>query len=230
MDFSQVIGDNIPDSFTEVVNASVSKFSEKYYEGGFLKRPVTINEKNFASSISNMTSAVELSGHKLSLIVDEVDSFANRLLLQVSREKDLDTSGYNQFVKKEGSVLRDFGRVVKSASNTCIERMFFTGVMPVAWSDAFSSLNTVEDLTHTDAFQVQRHRGVAGAAVPCDGPRRARQTLGVDPMQMQWIPSLVLPSGRVIQFPGSVVLPEATAGQGQPHGSPHGPQHRAAGT
>lgn len=153
LDFSQVIGDNIPDSFTEVVNASVSKFSEKYYEGGFLKRPVTINEKNFASSISNMTSAVELSGHKLSLIVDEVDSFANRLLLQVSREKDLDTSGYNQFVKKEGSVLRDFGRVVKSASNTCIERMFFTGVMPVAWSDAFSSLNTVEDLTHTDAFQ-----------------------------------------------------------------------------
>eukprot|EP01033_Poteriospumella_lacustris_P011600 gene11600-8268_t len=129
LDFSQVIGDNIPDSFTEVVNASVSKFSEKYYEGGFLKRPVTINEKNFASSISNMTSAVELSGHKLSLIVDEVDSFANRLLLQVSREKGLDISGYNEFVVKEGSVLRDFGRVVKSASNTCIERMFFTGVM-----------------------------------------------------------------------------------------------------
>jgi hypothetical protein len=153
LDFSQVIGGDIPASFTEVVNASVSGYSDKYYEGGFLKRPVTINEKNFASSMSNMANAVELSGHKLSLIVDEVDSFANRLLLHVSREKALASPGYTEFVVREGSVLRDFGRVVKSASNTCIERMFFTGVMPVARCDAFASLNTVEDLTHTDAFE-----------------------------------------------------------------------------
>jgi hypothetical protein len=31
--------------------------------------------------------------------------------------------------------------------------MFFTGVLPVAWSDAFSSLNTFEDLTHSAAFE-----------------------------------------------------------------------------
>jgi hypothetical protein len=30
--------------------------------------------------------------------------------------------------------------------------MFFTGVLPVAWSDAYSSLNTVMDLTHDPAF------------------------------------------------------------------------------
>lgn len=96
---------------------------------------------------------LELSHDCLPLPLDEVDSFANRLLFQVSNEKGLDSSGYHEFVKKEGSVLRHFGRVVKKHSSTCIEKMFFTGVMPVAWLDAFSSLNTVKDLTHTKAFE-----------------------------------------------------------------------------
>lgn len=48
---------------------------------------------------------------------------------------------------------RQFGRAVKMHSGTCIERMFFTGVMQVAWSDASSSLNTVKDLTGTNAFR-----------------------------------------------------------------------------
>lgn len=135
------------------MNAALSEFSEKYVEKGLLKRPVVIDSTDCMSSLSNTTSAVRMSGQKVSLIVDEVDSFANRLLVQVSRKMGLDNSGYNEFVKQEGSVLRQFGRVVKSESNTCIEKMFFTGVMPVAWSDAFSSLNTVKDLTHTKAFE-----------------------------------------------------------------------------
>lgn len=153
LDFSKVDEKDVPGTFTKVVNASVSEFSEKYYKKGLLKRPVVIDHIDCMSSISNLSAAVRLSGQTLSLIVDEVDSFANRLLVQVSHEKGLGASGYHEFIKKEGSLLRQFGRVVKSESNTCIEKMFFTGVMPVAWSDAFSSLNTVEDLTQTKAFQ-----------------------------------------------------------------------------
>eukprot|EP01032_Pedospumella_encystans_P012282 gene12282-14220_t len=153
LDFSKVDEKDVPGTFTKVVNASVSEFSEKYYKIGLLKRPVVIDRIDCMSSISDLASTVRLSGQTLSLIVDEVDSFANRLLVQVSREKGLGASGHQEFIKKEGSMLRQFGRVVKSESNTCIEKMFFTGVMPVTWSDAFSSLNTVEDLTHTNAFQ-----------------------------------------------------------------------------
>lgn len=152
-DFSKVDEKDVPGTFTKVVNAAVSKFSDKYYEAGLLKRSVTIDENDAMFSISNLATVVDLSGQKISLIVDEVDSFANRLLIQVSRDKGLDSSGYNEFVSKEGSVLRQFGRVVKAESATCIEKMFFTGVMPVAWSDAFSSLNTVKDLTHTKMFE-----------------------------------------------------------------------------
>lgn len=143
---------DIVTSFTQVVNSSVEDFSSKYHACGLLKKSVEIDSNNFTASLSNLCRVVTLSGHNVSLIVDEVDSFANRLLVQVSREKGLNTSGYHEFRKREGSVLRQFGRTVKSHSRDCIRRMFFTGVMPVAWSDAFSSLNTVQDLTHTHRF------------------------------------------------------------------------------
>lgn len=154
MDFSDVNVMDINASFTEVVNASITNFSQKYRKAGLLAKDVRISKKNFASSLLNLAEVVELSGHKVSLIVDEVDSFANRLLLQVNRAKGLHSSGYNEFVKRESSVLRYFGLAVKKHSSSCIfQQVFFTGVMPMAWSDAFSSLNTVKDLTHTKAFQ-----------------------------------------------------------------------------
>jgi hypothetical protein len=153
MDFSVVNERDVARSFPNVVNASIYDFSETYCQASLLDKAVTIDDEDFASSLSNMASAVSLSGNKLSLIVDEADSFANRLLLEVSHEKGLGESGYDAFIKNGVSVLRHFGRVVKSKSGSCIERMFFTGVLPVAWSDATSSLNTVMDLTHDPTFQ-----------------------------------------------------------------------------
>jgi hypothetical protein len=153
MDFSAVQEADILGSFTEVVNTSISGFSQKYIDAGLLSEPIKIDGRRFGSSISNLAAAVERSGQELSLIVDEVDSFTNRLLFQVSRENGLNESGYREFVNKGGLLLRDFGRVVKAETNTCISRMFLTGVLPVAWSDGFSSFNIMEDLTHTNAFQ-----------------------------------------------------------------------------
>jgi hypothetical protein len=153
MDFSAVQEADIIGSFTEVVNMSISGFSQKYIEAGLLFEPIKIDGRRFGSSISNLAAAVERSGQKLSLIVDEVDSFTNRLLLQVSRENGLNESGYREFVNKGGLVLRDFGRLVKAETNTCISKMFFTGLLLVAWGDGFSSFNIMEDLTHTNAFQ-----------------------------------------------------------------------------
>lgn len=150
MDFSDVDEKDVHRSFTDSVNASIDRFSKKYRKAGLLDEAVTINDKSFASSLSNMASAVRLSGHKVSLIVDEADSFSNRLFLQVSREKGLGDAGYNAFIQRGVSTLRHFGRVVKSESSNCIERMFFTGVLPVAWST--DSLNTVKNLADDPAF------------------------------------------------------------------------------
>ena len=152
MDFSVVQDSDIESSFTDMVNAAVSKFSKKYNKAGLLEEDVKIYG-NFATTLSNLATVVELSGQTISLVVDEIDSFTTRLLVQGSHKSGLNQSGYHEFVKKEWSVLLDFGRFVKSMSGTCVERIFFTGLMPVAWSDAFSSLNTVLDLSHIKAFE-----------------------------------------------------------------------------
>jgi hypothetical protein len=68
MDFSVVNERDVARSFTKVVNASIYDFSETYCQAGLLDKAVTIDDEDFASSLSNMASAVRLSGNKLSLI------------------------------------------------------------------------------------------------------------------------------------------------------------------
>ena len=154
MNFSSVDETNIEESFNEVINSSILKFSEKYHKAGLLDDPVEIDDKDCMSSFSDLASQVGLSNQKLSLIVDDVDAFNNRLLMKVIAEKGLNKAGYEEFRKREGSTLRHFGRVLKSESNSCLYRIFFSGVLPVRWSDGFSSsLDIVYDLTHTNAFQ-----------------------------------------------------------------------------
>eukprot|EP01033_Poteriospumella_lacustris_P018608 gene18608-13397_t len=68
MDFSVVNERDVARSFTNVVNASIYDFSETYCQAGLLDKAVAIDDEDFASSLSNMASAVSLSGNKLSLI------------------------------------------------------------------------------------------------------------------------------------------------------------------
>lgn len=150
-DFSDVDDKNVEKSFTKVVNKSCLRFFQKYHRQGLLDYPVVIDPTDYTDTLESLASSVRLSGYKLFVIVDEVDSFANRLLIKVSHGEN-GTSEYYDFVAREGSVLCQFGRALKKHSSTCIKRMFFTGVLPVAWSDAFSSLNIVADLTHSYAF------------------------------------------------------------------------------
>jgi hypothetical protein len=109
MDFGAVQEADVMGSFTQVVNTSISGFSQKYNEAGLLSEPIKTDGRSYGSNISNLAAAVERSGENLSLIVDEVDSFTNRLLLQVCRENGLNESGFSEFVRK-GGLLAGEGR------------------------------------------------------------------------------------------------------------------------
>lgn len=213
LDFSDVDDKNIEESFTTVVNMACLYFFQKYHEQGMLKYPVEINSTDYTDTLASLASSVSLSGHKL--IVDELDSFATRLLVNVSQgENALGTSGYRDFVAREGFVLRQFGRSLKKHSSTCIERMFFTGIMPVAWSDAFSSLNIVVDLTHSYAFMDAL--GLTGSDVtnllteryPQLSPRGTGRASEERTSHLQQLSSLPRPGGGPVQHPGCVALHE----------------------
>lgn len=106
--------------------------------------------------MENLFSAVEMVREKLYLIVDEYDSFANRLLLEVDTSSaDLGRNQYLATVADKESMLRNFGNVLKSATRTVLRRMFFTGVAPMAFSDGLSSLNMVEDVSSSVFFESQ---------------------------------------------------------------------------
>ncbi|RYG98649.1 hypothetical protein EON65_51175, partial [archaeon] len=56
-------------------------------------------------------------------------------------------------IASKESLLRNFGNKVKAASTTgAIGRMFFTGITPMAFADALSGLNMVDDISHHPMF------------------------------------------------------------------------------
>jgi len=125
---------NVEVNFRNYINLKISIFSDKYR--AILKEEIKINE---LISMGNLFWVVQKANEEIHLIVDEYDSFANRLLFEVNTTTQV--LGYNQYKSKVATneaVLRNFGNVLKTATNTVLSRMFFTGVTPMAFSDGLS--------------------------------------------------------------------------------------------
>ena len=114
-----------------------------------------INTQNHLNSIENLFDVVRRAKEKVYLIVDEYDSFANRLLLEIdTTSSDLGLGQYRSAVADKEAMLRSFGNVLKTGTMTVLRRMFFTGVTPMAFSDGLSSLNMVEDISYSPHFEM----------------------------------------------------------------------------
>jgi len=90
-----------------------------------------------------LVSAIDRTGHKLYLFIDEYDNFANEVL--VSRLRGTDR--YRDLVSGEG-VLKSLFKAIKSAARgQGLDRVFMTGVSPVVTSDISSGYNTIETIS-----------------------------------------------------------------------------------
>ncbi len=152
--FSQVSSDgDVEANFRQHINNTVDAFSEKYFKAGLLERPIVIDPDNAHSSLESLFSLVELSGQQIYLIVDECDSFVNRLLLSVDTSKpDLGLQQYEATVAERESMLRSWGNVIKAGTTRAISRAFFTGVVPPTFDDGLAGLNMVENITFDSDF------------------------------------------------------------------------------
>jgi len=120
-----------------------------------LKEEIVINTQNHLNSIENLFDVVRRAKEKVYLIVDEYDSFANRLLLEIdTTSSDLGLGQYRSAVADKEAMLRSFGNVLKTGTMTVLRRMFFTGVSPMAFSDGLSSLNMVKDISYSPHFEM----------------------------------------------------------------------------
>jgi hypothetical protein len=89
--------------------------------------------------------AVAQSEHKIYLIIDEYDDFANDIIAMG------DGLFYKEIIRASGFV-RSFYKAVKLGTESVIDRIFITGVSPIMLDDLTSGFNISKNLTMHPAF------------------------------------------------------------------------------
>ncbi|OQY26824.1 MAG: AAA family ATPase [Candidatus Cloacimonetes bacterium 4572_55] len=139
---------NIKMALHSHINDCIDGFSGYYAE--FLNRPIKINPTNAISSFQSLLNAVRLSSHRLYLLVDEYDNFANEVMMSRRKNKYQENKDkedrYESLLYGEGALKTLFKAVKAGAAGWGVDRVFITGVSPVVLSDMTSGYNVAENI------------------------------------------------------------------------------------
>ena len=104
------------------------------------------DENDGMHTLITLAQAVHARGEELYLIVDEYDRYANVCLLD---REDVDSDGYKKAViDSDGPIKRFFSTLKSLEADGYISRLFVTGLLRLAISDAYTSNNV--QLTSAD--------------------------------------------------------------------------------
>jgi len=118
------------------VNNRIKVFSKRYQNE--LPYPIEIDLDNAISSFESLLMSVDATDHRLYLLIDEYDNFANELMIAHHKESP---SRYETLLSGEGIVKTLFKAVKSAGGGRGLERTFVTGVAPVVLSDMSSGYN-----------------------------------------------------------------------------------------
>ncbi|MEM7539084.1 MAG: AAA family ATPase, partial [Chloroflexota bacterium] len=152
-DFSKVAVsstiEDIQQSLSNHLNARMKQFGKQYKQ--LLQEPVEIFADDAFSSLESLVSAVNLSGFKLYLFIDEYDNFANEVLMVPKQKTTEETNArrqrYIDLVKGEGLFKTLFKNLKSAGSGDGLDRVFMTGVAPIVLSDVTSGANTFKNIS-----------------------------------------------------------------------------------
>ncbi len=91
--------------------------------------------------LDDLLAVVDETPYKLYLLIDEYDNFINEIMAT-------DAGLYRALVETGGPFKQLFKSVKEAAEGRGLERVFVTGVSPVALNDVTSGFNNAKDLTH----------------------------------------------------------------------------------
>jgi hypothetical protein len=131
----------IKNALYDHVNNAIKRFAIRY--DNWLKHEIEIKPTNAISSFESLLTAVEQSGYRLYLLIDEYDNFANELMIRHHKESP---SRYETLLSGEGIVKTLFKAVKSGAEGLGLERVFMTGVSPIVLSDMSSGYNVGEHI------------------------------------------------------------------------------------
>jgi hypothetical protein len=104
---------------------------------------VAIDAENALSSFESLLTAAELSGHRLYLLIDEYDNFANEVMMGASPTS---RARYEALLYGEGMLKTLFKNVKAASAGRGLDRVFITGVSPVVLSDVTSGYNVAQNI------------------------------------------------------------------------------------
>ena len=161
------------------LNGCIEEFIVRYQDR--LAHPIEIHPTDGLRSFHSVLAAVRQSSHKLYLLVDEYDNFAN----EVMASHPLGEGRYQTLVNGEGVIKTVFKAVKDAAEGRGLDRVFMTGISPVVLADITSGYNVVKDISlrpeyadlcgfHEDEIRVTLKHIVAGCQLP---PAKADEAL-----------------------------------------------------
>lgn len=127
------------------LNDCVQDFALRYQAR--LAHPIEIHADNALSSWRSALMAVSQTPHKLYLLVDEYDNFANEVLM-TGRKQEY----YEALLYGEGLLKTVFKAVKAAAGGQGLDRAFITGVSPIVLSDMTSGYNVAKNIYLDDEF------------------------------------------------------------------------------
>ncbi|ADC61783.1 AAA family ATPase [Allochromatium vinosum] len=123
------------------INDRLRDFERRYRDR--LPEPIAIHPDNALSSWESALSLLSQTPHKLYLLIDEYDNFANEVLMA---DRPGSQDRYQTLLQGEGLFKSVFKAVKAAAGGLGLDRVFITGVSPIALSDMTSGYNVGEDI------------------------------------------------------------------------------------
>lgn len=124
------------------INLGIRRCAERYQLNN-----VRICEDDAIDSFGSLLMAMQSSGHRLYLLIDEYDNFANEVLMTGQKQEY-----YEALLYGEGLLKTVFKAVKAAAGGQGLDRVFMTGVSPVVLSDITSGYNVGENIYLEAAF------------------------------------------------------------------------------
>ncbi len=123
------------------INSQIEDFVLRYQP--WLKHAIKVDPNDAIYSFQSLLSAVKLTPHRLYLLIDEYDNFANELLMGGQPQSQ---SRYEALLSGEGALKTLFKTVKAAAAGWGLDRVFITGVAPIVLSDLTSGYNVARNI------------------------------------------------------------------------------------
>ncbi len=124
-------------SLREHVSYQAETFASDYE--GHLDAAVKVDGSP-AAVLASILKAVRRTPYKLYLLIDEYDNFVNEVMA-------VDAGTYHALFRRDGPYKQLFKSVKSATEGRGLERVFVTGVSPVALNDLTSGFNIAEDVS-----------------------------------------------------------------------------------